>query len=327
MVGGSREFRFLTPRDLQNLPDPTWLVAGIIPANAVCVLYGEPGPGKSFVALSLALSISSGHQWCGKVTVQGPVIYGAAEGLRGFKLRVPAYELKHGFSAEGITYLDEGFDLRSSDVGSLIRAIETREIRPVLIIIDTLARHMPGADENSAKDMGEAIAGIERLRQGLQVTVLIIHHTRKGGGIERGSSALRGAADVMIECSSSDISQVKLTCDKMKDAEPFKLGPLGLECITLGPTSSSLAVTGSLLEALEAGAERASEKKALEILECQFRSKGARHKDWLAASGLPAKTFDRARKELLKGGAVRQDGPIYHPNRPDGGVSVSPVSP
>jgi AAA domain len=324
---GSSEFRLLTPEDLENLPEPTWLVNRVIPKGAFCVLYGEPGCGKTFVALSLALSIAAGHPWCGKTTVPGSILYVAAEGLSGLKLRVQAYQQKHGLKAESIRYLGRSFDLRDADdVMQLLVAMEGGRLKPDLIILDTLARLTVGADENSARDIGQAIGGIDRLRLESRAAVLVIHHTRKNGGTERGSSALRGAADVMIEYSRSDPALVQLKCDKMKDAEPFKLGQLGLECIRLGASSSSLAVT-SWKEALEAGVERASEKKALEILERQFGSTGARHKDWLAASGLPSKTFNRARGELLKSGAVRQDGPIYHPNRPDPGVSVSLVSP
>jgi hypothetical protein len=331
MAGGSPEFTFLTPDDLQNLPDATWLVANIIPENAVCVLYGDPGSGKSFVALSLALSISGGHKWCGKVTARGPVLYVAAEGLRGFKLRVPAYQLKHEFTAKNIRYLDRGFDLRC-DVESLLRALTAAGIKPVLIIIDTLARHMSGADENNTKDMSATIAGIERLRQELQCTVLIIHHTRKGGGIERGSSALRGAADVMIECASSpsDKHLITLKCEKMKDAAPFPSCQLGLELIQLGPSSSSLAVA-TAMEALKAGAERASGKKTLEILDSQFGSTGATYREWLDAfmreTEQSKSTFDRSLRSFKQDGSVREEAGKYYPNGPGGGVGVTSVSP
>jgi hypothetical protein len=328
---GSPTFRLLTPDDLEALPDLTWLVDGIIPTNAFCVLYGEPGSGKTFVALSLALSIAAGKNWCGRTTRSGAVLYVAAEGLYGLKLRASAYQKRHGIKPERIRYSGEVFDLLSPvEIKALLLALKETDFRPDLIILDTLARLMSGADENSVKEMSSAIAGIDELRRETSASVIVVHHSRKSGGVERGSSALRGAADVMIECSSSDIALVGLKCDKMKDAAPFKLGQLGLECIPLGPSLSSLAVTG-WKEALEAGADRATAKRALEILETQFGTTGAKHADWLAAYRQETKqsksTFERAISKLKEGGAARLENGKYYPNRPDGGVSVSPVSP
>lgn len=268
-------FCLLTPAELEALPEPAWLVKGMLPKNAFCVLYGEPGCGKTFVALSLALSIAAGQNWCGKVTRAGSVLYVAAEGLFGLKLRVQAYQKKHGIKAEQIRYLGMGFDLRNpDDIEQVLIALNVSSFRPDLIILDTLARLMIGADENSARDMGLAIGGVDQLRRKSSATVLVIHHTVKTGRTERGSSALRGAADVMIECSSSDRTLIHLKCDKMKDAAPFPEGLLGLQHITLGTSSSSLAVT-NWQEVFETGTEQRAVDKALEILERTFGSAGA----------------------------------------------------
>ena len=60
--------------------------------------------------------------------------------------------------------------------------------------------------------------------------VLLIHHTRKDGASERGSSVLRGAADVMIECKKSG-QIVTATCSKMKYAEEFADRVLRAVCV------------------------------------------------------------------------------------------------
>jgi RecA-family ATPase len=109
---GARRFRLYTRAQLDDLPKPSWLIEGILPANGLAVLYGAPGAGKTFVALSIALSIAAGHLWCGKSTKSGSVLYVAAEGVFGLQLRVRAYEGKHGIVAEHVRLLGEGFDLR-----------------------------------------------------------------------------------------------------------------------------------------------------------------------------------------------------------------------
>jgi hypothetical protein len=60
--GGPRGgLRLLTADELDGLPDPRWLVDGILPERAIAVLYGQPGIGKSFLALDWAFSIAAGR--------------------------------------------------------------------------------------------------------------------------------------------------------------------------------------------------------------------------------------------------------------------------
>jgi hypothetical protein len=323
-------FKLLSPADLAALPEPSWLIDGVLPSHAFCVLYGEPGSGKTFVALSIALSVAADHCWCGKRTLGGTVLYVAAEGLYGLKRRVEAYQKKHDLRVENIRYLGEAFNLPNSEhVEALLTRLHTEEIRPDLIVLDTLARLMVGADENLAKDMGQAIAGIDRLRQEMLATVLVIHHTRKMGGIERGSSTLRGAADVMIECKKSDLGQVYLECDKMKDAEPFKEATLGLEQLPVG-ASSSLAITSWCDAEDDDSDEPLNVEEALTILEKQFGPVGASHKElkqeYIVVTTKSESTFARVVRKLKTDPRVRFDGKRYCANRKAGGVSVKEVS-
>jgi hypothetical protein len=327
--GGRTPFRLLTPEDLEQLPEPCWLIEGILPEDALAVLYGKPETYKSFVALSMALSIAAGHDWCGRSTTAGAVLYIAAEGLHGFKIRVPAYLKKHEINAEHIRFLgDEGINLtRPEDIERLISSLAAAQFTPKLIVLDTLARLIPGADENSAQDMGAAIAAIDRLKRHFSATVLLVHHTGKGGKIERGSSALRGAADVMIKCERQGRS-VSLECEKMKDAEPFAAMAIQMELIQVGASASSLAVK-SCFAGRASGSVR--DNGALGVLETQFGSTGATHNEWLNACmrqrAVQSKsTFERAREELVGRGVVRKDDGRYYVNRDNGGVRCHEVS-
>ena len=177
-------FVLLTRAEVYNLPEPSWLIDGILPTNALAVLYGLPGAGKTFVALSMALSIAAGHLWCGKGTKSGSVLYVAAEGLRGLQFRMQAYEGKHSIVAEHLQCLGQEFDLRSFvDIQELATAMEARDFHPDFIVLDTFARLIPGADENSSKDVGQAIRAMDELRRRFGATVLLVHHTGKDGGL------------------------------------------------------------------------------------------------------------------------------------------------
>jgi AAA domain len=338
-VSTKTRVRLLSPDELDALPDVTWLISGVLPANSFCVLYGEPGCGKTFVALAMALSIGSGTTWCGKTAAHGSVLCVAAEGLTGLKLRARAYNKKHGLGPASIRYTGSAINLLDqSDISALSDALATSDFRPDLIVLDTLARVMPGSDENSAKEMGQAVRAIDELRRDFSASALVIHHTTKNSNRERGSSALRGAADLMIECSrSTDLRLITLKCDKMKDAEPFPTATVGLEKITLGPSSSSLAVT-NWTDAMEAAGDSGQAAKALDVLRTKFGTEGATNKEWQEAFIAETKktrsagetAFDRALRKLKESNAVRQEGKKYFPaNTAEAaaGVSVSEVSP
>jgi RecA-family ATPase len=96
---------------------------------------------------------------------------------------------------------------------------------------------MDGADENFAKDMNTLIKNVDRLRHATGASVMLIHHTGQKGDRERGSSALKAAADVFIKLSGNVTTTATLRCEKMKTATRFD--PISL-CFE--PTGQSLAV-------------------------------------------------------------------------------------
>ena len=209
--------------DVLKFPDPQWLIESILVKNSFAVLYGPAGVGKSFLALAWGAAVATGRTWHDRHVRGGPVVYVAAEGGGGLKLRIRALGVRHGcldnvpywFVTEPVNFMD------SNAVTAFITGIAKVAEKPAFIIIDTLARCFVGGDENSAKDMGIFINGVETVRRKTGATVLVIHHTGKNERSgERGSSALRGAADTTISCSG-DMGLLLLRCEKQKDAESF----------------------------------------------------------------------------------------------------------
>jgi hypothetical protein len=81
---------------------------------------------------------------------------------------------------------------------------------------------MVGGDENSSKDVGMVIYYCSKIQRELNTAVALVHHTTKTGGVERGSSALRGAADQMIQVDGQPGNpSVKVTCSKPKEHESW----------------------------------------------------------------------------------------------------------
>jgi hypothetical protein len=77
-------------------------------------------------------------------------------------------------------------------------AAEAARGGPFLAVIDPLAPLLPGPDENNAVIMLTGLAPLQRLTAA-GATVLILHHPRKADGMPRGSGALPGVADILME--------------------------------------------------------------------------------------------------------------------------------
>lgn len=181
---------------------PGWILKGIIPKAELVVMFGESGSGKSFVALDMAMAIVRGVDWRGHRSKQGRVVYIAAEGGGGFRKRLAAYALHHGVGLDdlplGIIHAAPNF-LQKVDALDVARSIQAGGKADV-VIVDTFAQVMPGANENAADDMGKALAHCRGIHTATGAVVLLVHHAGKDASKgARGWSGLRAAADAEIE--------------------------------------------------------------------------------------------------------------------------------
>lgn len=250
--------------DLGGIEPPRWTIKGLIPEGAFGVLYGPPGSFKSFMAIDMGLSMASGFDWLGRRTKPGAVLYIACEGGGGLGARIEAWKRHHDADApEGFRLVRASLPL--SDPATVEALLdETRFMKeagrpPRLIIVDTLARAMAGADENAAGDMGKAIHALERLGRETGATVLAVHHTGKDADRgPRGSSALHGAVDFMISVKAVGTLGADLTIEKQKDGRDGVTIALDLIEIELGRDEDgeafgSLVATESSRKAAKAG--------------------------------------------------------------------------
>src|SRR5512135_1595690 len=87
-----------------------------------------------------------------------------------------------------------------------------------LVIFDALADLMEG-DENSKQDTQPVLNALRRLAEKTNAAIIVIHHANKLGGY-RGSSAIKGAVDVMVQVTSEDGSPyINFKSEKNRDGE------------------------------------------------------------------------------------------------------------
>jgi len=202
-----------------------WLIQGFLEANTLALLFGEPAAGKSLLALDWAASVATGRAWCGRQTRRGTAIYLAGEGYRGLARRLAAWERVNGqeSSPDVPLLFSECIAGLPDSVGAVIEGIDAVAIRygkPLLVVIDTLARCFTG-DENSAGGMGGFLTACDAMRLRYGCTVLIVHHSgHSDKGRARGYSSLPAAMDVIYQLEVKQDRVRTFACTKAKDFEP-----------------------------------------------------------------------------------------------------------
>lgn len=220
--GNSRPRLVFWP-DLERAEPPQWIVKGLIPDNALVGVFGPGGSYKSFLTLDLALAVATGQaEWGGReVRKPGPVVIVQGEGR--LDNRALAWQQNHVPIGDRMAMIP-GIDLSDADdvrdVALQIKqaADEVWFAPPRLIIIDTLGRASGAADENSSKDMGRIVQHCDALRTSFGCTVILVHHTPKGGESWRGSTAVYFALDTALAIKGKNLKG-SMVVTRQKDGE------------------------------------------------------------------------------------------------------------
>lgn len=218
--------RVMSSADLDDIPDLQPLVEGMLDLDTLTRVVGKSNHGKTFVTLDLACSVATGQDWHGHAVTQGLVIYVVAEGGRGIKKRIRAWErVHHGgepIPADGIQLFT--FPIYANDQANDVwkdfgRGLVAR--KPALIIFDTQARTTVGINENDNTEMGVFVEKVEKLRRLTGACVVLVHHLGHNGEQGRGASSVTAAVSTEIRVNKDKGNEITLLNDKQKDEAAF----------------------------------------------------------------------------------------------------------
>lgn len=246
-------FRMVPAGEFSRGTPPGWIIKGILPRAELVVLFGESGAGKSFVAVDMAGAIARGIAWRGNRTKAGRVAYIAAEGGGGVRNRLRAYELHHGIDLGalpfGVIHATPNF-LQKTDAVDVCKAIIAAGGADV-VIVDTFAQVIPGANENAADDMGKALAHCRGIHRATGAVVVLVHHAGKDSSKgARGWSGLRAAADAEIEVSRHPVGRM-VRISKQKDGDDGGKWGFDLEPVAIGEDEDGDVVTSCIVKEAE----------------------------------------------------------------------------
>lgn len=221
-----------------------WLVTigdeGLVPGgDALTLMYGRDGQGKTTVALFLAAEVER--------LTGGPVVYVAAEDPGGAHRRALAYSRRFGELLTGLDLYPRPVNLLDkTEAATFTAAMLT--YRPRLVVVDPWSDCVPGSDENDHAAVTKALAALKTFRL-TGIPVLIVHHSNAKGERSRGHSALEGQAGTRIRVYENGTGLHVAEVEKQRNGLKGKAHGFRFETVDLGmlddrgnPISSVVAV-------------------------------------------------------------------------------------
>jgi hypothetical protein len=222
---------------------------GLLPAQGILFIGGEPKVGKSLLVANLALSLASGADRIGfPIPVPRRVL------ICQFELPVPQFvnRLSIMRSILGKT-ADENLLVDTRAQGHMLSAAQglthfvsaAKAASADVIVLDPLySTH--DQDENDTRAMAALCQSLLRLRDASRAALIVVHHVRKSigrheiGSALRGSSALHAVGDsyMLLTRPSPQLATVELRFQfRYAAAQPARL--LDLNAKTLWFSSGS----------------------------------------------------------------------------------------
>ncbi len=212
---GAPQVRFERASDMvkRELPKTAWQAQGILQADSVHVIAGEPKANKTWFGLDLLVGMATATPVAGEFAVDRKhhvAAFLAEESPRSARARLAAFARGRGL--DPVAALERVFvQCRGSlDLGSdedLCNLLATCRLLPggppSVVLLDPL-RDLHRAEENDSGAMSIIMGNLRALRSILGCSVIFVHHTskaskdtsaRRPGQRMRGSSAIHGAVD------------------------------------------------------------------------------------------------------------------------------------
>jgi hypothetical protein len=228
---GQRRFELLRIKDFLNVPPIPALIANVLPAAQVSVLFGPSNSFKSFLAIDMLCSIASGRAWHGLPVEQGPVLYIVTEGAHEAvaKRIVGWFEdkgiaLEVGNAAIGIIKVPVIMN-RVGDVDALIATIREGLPGCKLAVFDLLAGSMEGSEADS-EIVTAWVRGTQRFADELTCTQLHVTHSGYSDASRgRGHSHLWGSFSTRLKAEGDPKARTTfLSVERHKDWDAAGLG-------------------------------------------------------------------------------------------------------
>lgn len=199
----------------------SWLWPGYVPLGKLTVLEGDPGLGKSTLALGLAAAVSRGGTLPGggRAEPSGVVIITYEDGLADTirpRLDAAGADVARVFAIKGVARPGELERLISfpDDAPAVFEAVA--RLNAKLVIVDPLAAALSSeTDSHRDADVRRALAPLARFAEEHGVAVLVIRHLTKAAS---GRAIVAGGGSIAIAAAARSVIAVHTDPDHPEDA-------------------------------------------------------------------------------------------------------------
>ena len=300
--------------ELLGKPEPKieWLIDNIWTDKSRGLIAGNPGVGKTWLALDMLISVASGGLCMGKYpSKKGAVLLVEEEASElNLSRRLHAMARARGLKdtdLDNLFLLTRQFTKIPEDTKELFHLIATLDIK--LIVFDSL-RRFHGCDENSSSEMQIVLDSFARLSIMTDASIVLIHHLAKGGRESdnrpifermRGSGDLWAWRDCIIGVEGQEDADEAICSFQFRDAEAQE--PIKIKR-HVGATTGAIA-----LEAVEMKESEEYADKSASIIDFMRTQYGSVAKDVIFKAVKGGRNeFYRTFKTLAKQGLVVKNG-------------------
>ena len=158
--------------DYSEIPSTERLIDPYFPLGGQIVLAALPKTFKTYVSLSWACCVATGHNWLGHPVKKGKVLYIALESYYGVLRRKEAWRKRHGYSKADLDNLVcITVPINFGQYGSIDRPLAdlaAQDFRPDFIVIDTWFKSTAGAKVSDQAEMTAALAQLTAFQKTLE---------------------------------------------------------------------------------------------------------------------------------------------------------------
>lgn len=301
--------------------DVNWLWSPYIPLGKLTLLEGDPGVGKSWLALALATAISLGKGLSGREpTAPGNILILTAEDGLGDTIRprldAMGADVGRVFAVQLNPDASDLFTLDAVGVALLDQFIGKIEAR--LVIIDPLVAYTGSSlDIHRANEVRSIMARLAALAEAHDCAIVAIRHLRKsesGKAIYRGLGSIDFTASarsvLLAGCHPDDQSRRALVHIKSNLAAKGPAIGYTLDDGTFYWTGESDMTAADILGSEASGEERSALDDAMAFLDNVLGNGPVPSQKVIAeakAAGIKKRTLDRA-KAALKVQSIKPGG-------------------
>lgn len=326
---GRPRLKFLSYAEMEAMPEPEWLIEGVIQRQSTALVFGKSNSFKSFLGIDIGLSVETGQDWHGNAVKQGGVLFVATEGANGVgRLRIPAWYDHHGIPHEerhAFLYPREiRLDVKD-DIAALINSMK-QDGPFALVVLDIFGGSMAGS-EIEDKTARAWVHGIQSILRETGASILTVAHTGwQDDTRARMHTHFWGSFDSRLRMEGDkDAFTATLTVERHKDAD--STGQWGFRLTQAG--DSLVPVLDASVKPSKGRNLSGKQRIALEALDDAVGTQGVHRQgpDWPPCNvvlvehwrdafyrhGLTSgdnpdtrkKAFQRARDALMEKGAIR----------------------